>query len=412
MIEKIKFFSEIKSRQTVFRVLSAVPWISVRQCGLFRGTGIFFRKNIGIISGTAFTLTKRSEFKMVYIITGATHTGKTLLSIELAVRYRLSCISLDLLKMGLIRSGNAGRLTAEDDSEIEKLLWPIVVGIVKTAVENRQELVIEGCYVPGDFRRYFDSRYLAHIKVYCLVMTGNYIRSNYDLIIRRENIAERRDPGDRPAIGFLISENKAYRERFTGSGAKIMESNIKYGYDLRPDTVTESERLIYRKIKRSDFSELCEMLKDPEVMYAWEGIFDDRQVRQWIRKRTDGYKENGYDYFAAVDKETGEIVGQIGLLEENINGLSRTGIGYMLKKKHINKGYATEGARAMIKYAFEYLGKEEVIATIRPENTPSLKVAGRLGMTNETTVTKIWNGKIMPHLVFVIKNRNSADQKR
>lgn len=84
---------------------------------------------------------------MVLLITGASHTGKTLLAQRLLQTYRCPCLSMDLLKMGLIRSGNT-RLTPEDDQELESYLWPIVREIIKTAIENRQDLIVEGCYVP------------------------------------------------------------------------------------------------------------------------------------------------------------------------------------------------------------------------------------------------------------------------
>ena len=146
------------------------------------------------------------------------------------------------------------------------------------------------------------------------------------------------------------------------------------------------------------------MLKDPEVMYAWESAFSDSQVRQWIKKRRSGYTENGFDYFLVTDKASGDVVGQIGLLNECVDGVHRTGIGYILNKKHRHNGYATEGAREMIRYAFDYLGKKEVIATIRTENLSSLKVAERLGMKREGITVKVWDGKTMPHYIYTVKN--------
>ena len=349
---------------------------------------------------------------MVIVITGATHTGKTLLAQKLARHFKYCRLSQDLLKMGLIRSGNAKGLTPQDDNEIEKILWPITVGIIKTAIENRQDLIVEGCYVPGDFRKYFDGSYLAHLKVYCIVMTENYIKNNYRQIIRHENVAEKRDPSDRPQISHLISENIMYGEKFCGSGAEIINIDIKYSADIRPDVVTESERLIFRKISGKDFAELCRMLKDPEVMYAWESAFSDSQVRQWIKKRRSGYTENGFDYFLVTDKASGDVVGQIGLLNECVEGVQRTGIGYILNRKHRHNGYATEGAREMIRYAFDYLGKKEVIATIRTENLSSLKVAERLGMKREGITVKVWDGKTMPHYIYTVKNPKSKTKTK
>ena len=100
---------------------------------------------------------------MVLLITGASHTGKTVLARRLVERYGYACLSLDLLKMGLIRSGNTS-LTPEDDDALTDYLWPIAREMVKTAIENRQDLIVEGCYIPGNWRQGFSAEYLAQIR--------------------------------------------------------------------------------------------------------------------------------------------------------------------------------------------------------------------------------------------------------
>lgn len=100
--------------------------------------------------------------KMVVLITGASHTGKTLLAQKLLEKYRCSVLSIDLLKMGLIRSKNTD-LTPEDDEELEFYLWKIVKEIVKTAVENKQNLIVEGCYIPFTWKQDFTEEYLKDI---------------------------------------------------------------------------------------------------------------------------------------------------------------------------------------------------------------------------------------------------------
>lgn len=96
---------------------------------------------------------------MVTLIAGASHTGKTILAQELLERYQYPYLSIDHLKMGLIRSGNT-KLTPEDDEALTAYLWPIIREIIKTVIENRQDLVVEGCYIPFDWRRDFDEPYL------------------------------------------------------------------------------------------------------------------------------------------------------------------------------------------------------------------------------------------------------------
>ena len=87
---------------------------------------------------------------MVVLISGASHTGKTLLAQRLTKRHGWFCLSLDLLKMGFIRSGMT-TLTPEDDDRLTGLLWPVAREMVKTAIENRQNLIVEGCYIPVSY---------------------------------------------------------------------------------------------------------------------------------------------------------------------------------------------------------------------------------------------------------------------
>lgn len=116
---------------------------------------------------------------MVILITGASHTGKTVLAQKLLEKYHYPYISIDHLKMGLIRSGNTD-LTPEDDDKLTDYLWPIAREMVKTAVENDQNLIVEGCYIPFDWRKHFGDDYLKNIRFICLAMTDEYIDAHYD----------------------------------------------------------------------------------------------------------------------------------------------------------------------------------------------------------------------------------------
>ena len=143
---------------------------------------------------------------MVILISGATHTGKTALSQRLMEKYKIPYLSIDHLKMGLIRSGKTS-YTAYDDRELTPYLWSIVKEIVKTAIENAQSLIIEGCYIPFDWKKDFDESCLSEIKFYCLVMSSGYIEKNLSDIIRFENVIERRMTTDIDKAE-LISENE------------------------------------------------------------------------------------------------------------------------------------------------------------------------------------------------------------
>ena len=129
---------------------------------------------------------------MIILITGASHTGKTALAQRLLEKYRYPYLSIDHLKMGLIRSGNTELTPMSDDEDLTAYLWPIIREMIKTAVENNQNLIIEGCYIPFDWAADFEQEYLENIKYYCLVMTAEYIRRHFDDIKKYANVVENR----------------------------------------------------------------------------------------------------------------------------------------------------------------------------------------------------------------------------
>ena len=129
---------------------------------------------------------------MIILITGASHTGKTALAQKLLEKYKYPYLSIDHLKMGLIRSGNTKLTPMSDDTKLTAYLWPIVREMIKTAIENKQNLIVEGCYIPFDWANDFDNEYLKNIKYYCLVMSENYIRNHFADIKKYANVIENR----------------------------------------------------------------------------------------------------------------------------------------------------------------------------------------------------------------------------
>ena len=143
---------------------------------------------------------------MVILISGTSHTGKTALSQLLMEKYKIPYFSIDHLKMGLIRSGNT-LLTVNDDKKLTPYLWSIIKEIIKTAIENKQNIIIEGSYIPFDWQKDFDASYLQEIKFYCLIMTAEYIENNFSKILAFENIIENRISTDLNKSD-LIADNK------------------------------------------------------------------------------------------------------------------------------------------------------------------------------------------------------------
>lgn len=144
---------------------------------------------------------------MIIIITGASHTGKTKTAQNLLEKYKYPYLSIDHLKMGLIRSGNTNLTPLSKDDMLTSYLWPIVKEIIKTAIENKQNLIVEGCYVPFDYEKDFDKEYLKHIKYYCLIMSKKYILNHFDDIKKCENIIENRLTCD-ITIESLLEDNE------------------------------------------------------------------------------------------------------------------------------------------------------------------------------------------------------------
>ncbi|MBQ5591636.1 MAG: adenylate kinase [Clostridia bacterium] len=128
---------------------------------------------------------------MVVIITGASHTGKTALAQKMLEKYKYPYLSIDHLKMGLIRSGNTS-LTPMDDEKLTEYLWPIVREMIKTAIENEQNLIVEGCYIPLDWQKNFEEKYLEKIKFFLLIMSEKYIENNFENIKNFADTIEKR----------------------------------------------------------------------------------------------------------------------------------------------------------------------------------------------------------------------------
>ena len=149
---------------------------------------------------------------MVYLITGPTHVGKTVFAQKLLEKYKIPYLSIDHLKMGLIRSNNTS-LTPYDDDKLIDYLWPIIKEIVKTVIENKQNIIIEGCYIHANFRKSFSEEYLKQVCFICLAFDEEYIRNNYREIVRHScDIESRID--EELTLDDLIEDNKKYINSF------------------------------------------------------------------------------------------------------------------------------------------------------------------------------------------------------
>ena len=129
---------------------------------------------------------------MIILIAGPSHVGKTAFAQRLLEKYHYPYLSIDHLKMGLIRSANTSLTPLSDDEALTQYLWPIVGEMIKTAIENGQNLIVEGCYIPFDWAKDFSESYLDSIVYRCLIMSEDYIRNHFADIQKHASIIEHR----------------------------------------------------------------------------------------------------------------------------------------------------------------------------------------------------------------------------
>lgn len=171
--------------------------------------------------------------------------------------------------------------------------------------------------------------------------------------------------------------------------------------------IIETERLILRKMDNGDYSALCKILQDEDVMYAYEHAFSDDEVDEWLKKQLVRYETDGIGLWAVVLKENGEVIGQCGLTKQLWWGENVVEVGYLFIKDFWHKGYATEAAVACKDYAFNRLGEKRVYSIIRDLNLPSRRVALRNGMKVCGVQVKYYYGIDMPHLIYCISNEDT-----
>lgn len=164
--------------------------------------------------------------------------------------------------------------------------------------------------------------------------------------------------------------------------------------------ILETERLMLRELTQGDFTDVCKLLKDPIVMYAYEGAFDDQEVQAWLEKQVNRYQNDGFGLWGLVEKTSRELIGQCGITYQEYNGIQVAEVGYLLRKEFWHKGYATEAAIACKEYAFHTLDFNEVYSIIRDTNIASQHVALRNGMRQIDTIIKHYRNVDMPHFIF------------
>jgi RimJ/RimL family protein N-acetyltransferase len=165
----------------------------------------------------------------------------------------------------------------------------------------------------------------------------------------------------------------------------------------------KTPRLILREMTWEDYPALCQILQDDQVMYAYNGAFDQEQTRAWLQKQLFRYESLGFGLWAVILKETDRMIGQCGLTMQDWKDRQVLEIGYLFQKAFWHRGYATEAAQACKNYAFQTLGAKEVFSIIRDTNLASQKVAKRNGMEIVDSAVRHYRGVDMPHFLFSVR---------
>jgi len=169
---------------------------------------------------------------MIILITGASHTGKTALAQKALEKYKYPYLSIDHLKMGLIRSGHTNLTPMSDDADLTAYLWPIVREMIKTAIENNQNLIVEGCYIPFDWKNDFTKEYLDHIKYYCLILSENYIRNHFSDIKKYACVIENRLDDSDCTLKKVLDDNAHVLELAKKNDVNYILIDDKYEIDV------------------------------------------------------------------------------------------------------------------------------------------------------------------------------------
>ena len=169
---------------------------------------------------------------MIILISGASHAGKTLLAQKLVEKYHYPAFSIDHLKMGLIRSGNTHLTPLSPDKDLTAYLWPIVREMIKTAIENKQNLIVEGCYVPVDWKKDFSTEEQKNIRSYLLIMSENYIRTHFADITAYASVIEKRLCDDY-SLEEALRDNGELLAKAKSAGAEYILIDKEYKIDLK-----------------------------------------------------------------------------------------------------------------------------------------------------------------------------------
>ena len=172
--------------------------------------------------------------------------------------------------------------------------------------------------------------------------------------------------------------------------------------------VLETDRLRLREIGPEDLDFLAELLGDPDVMRFYPDTLDRAATGRWLKRQLDRYRRDGHGFWMVEHRETGQAVGQVGLLNQHLGSDVYPEVAYLIHVPYQRRGFATEAALAVRDHAFDVLGKPYVVSFIRPDNVPSQKVAWKLGMKPDRMIQ--WAD--LDHILFQVERGGGGPESR
>ena len=168
--------------------------------------------------------------------------------------------------------------------------------------------------------------------------------------------------------------------------------------------ILETERLYLRELTLNDVDAMLSIWGDAETMVYYPQPYDREMLTAAMERQFKSYVENGYGLWAMILKSEEKLIGDCGIMQQEVDGAMELEVGYHINRNYWGKGYAPEAARACFEYGFHGLGRSRMISMIRPENQPSRRVAEKNGLQIEKEI--FWRG--FQHLVYFC---NSIENK-
>ena len=147
----------------------------------------------------------------------------------------------------------------------------------------------------------------------------------------------------------------------------------KYWINIVPHII-EGDRFYLREYQESDFDDLCEIYADPENMKDFGEVYSKEKVKHLMDWTFQNYKRFGFGFWAIIDKNSGEFIGDCGLSMQKIDGEWLPEIGYHIKKQYHNKHYASDAAKLVKEYIFKYYTYPRLYSYTNKGNVVSVKV--------------------------------------